>query len=197
MRALDERAVAVRPVQERLRSQTPLISPFRCRPSGCPGSKTQDQHLPDFRWCQCFGIRQCVGRVAGRDTGPAARCGTNSVSDRPIELKVVVDEANRLVRNCSTSIASLISVVRGSGIGLTLGNQDADLARTILSNSPNKFSGSLFERCELSGNGLSDGTHLRASPLSPAQSSTGDVLCRFGAGGTQTAIFVPCSAGED
>ncbi|MGZ0169374.1 MAG: hypothetical protein ACKVHE_07455 [Planctomycetales bacterium] len=61
---------------------------------------------------------------------------------------MVVDEANRLVRNCSTSIASLISVVRGSGIGLTLGNQDADLACTILSNSPNKF----LARCSNAAN---------------------------------------------
>ena len=56
---------------------------------------------------------------------------------------IVCDEAARLVSSKSQSggIADLIGLVRGTGVGLDLSIQSADVAHSIISNTANKFVG--------------------------------------------------------
>ncbi|TWU20720.1 hypothetical protein [Bythopirellula polymerisocia] len=63
------------------------------------------------------------------------------LSNPKMDLLVVCDEAARLCSRGDSSVADLIGAIRGTGIGLDLSVQSADLTRSILSNTPNKFLG--------------------------------------------------------
>lgn len=65
------------------------------------------------------------------------------VSNTRINLLVCCDEAARLVSASGSSggIGDLIGLVRGTGIGLELAVQTADIAPTVLSNTATKFIG--------------------------------------------------------
>ncbi len=61
------------------------------------------------------------------------------VSNKRMNLLVCCDEAARLVSATGTGLADQIGLIRGTGIGLELSIQFADIAPAILSNSANKF----------------------------------------------------------
>lgn len=63
------------------------------------------------------------------------------VSNQKMDLWICCDEAARLVSGTDSSISQWIGLIRGTGIGLDLSIQSAQLAHTILSNTPNKFIG--------------------------------------------------------
>ncbi|TWU21318.1 ATP-binding protein [Bythopirellula polymerisocia] len=63
------------------------------------------------------------------------------ISNPKMDLLVVCDEAARLCSSGDSSVTDLIGAIRGTGIGLDLSVQSADLTRSILSNTPNKFLG--------------------------------------------------------
>jgi hypothetical protein len=63
------------------------------------------------------------------------------VSNQNMNLWICCDEAARLVSGTDSSISQYIGLIRGTGIGLDLSIQSAQLAHTILSNTPNKFIG--------------------------------------------------------
>ncbi len=63
------------------------------------------------------------------------------VSNKRMSLLVCCDEAARLVSASGTGIGDLIGLIRGTGIGLELSIQSADIAPAILSNTANKFIG--------------------------------------------------------
>tara|TARA_R110002111_G_scaffold225795_1_gene287510 strand:- start:8053 stop:9729 length:1677 start_codon:yes stop_codon:yes gene_type:complete len=58
-----------------------------------------------------------------------------------MNLIIYCDEASRLVSNSDTSLSQFIGLIRGTGIGLSLSNQSAEISRSILSNTPNKIIG--------------------------------------------------------
>ena len=60
------------------------------------------------------------------------------ISNVPLDLVVVCDEAARLVGSADSSLSDLITVVRGAGIGLDLTAQTAEVSRTILGNVANR-----------------------------------------------------------
>lgn len=65
------------------------------------------------------------------------------LSNSRMDLWICCDEAGRLVSasNHGNGIADLISLVRGTGVGLDLSVQSADLLPAVLSNTANKFVG--------------------------------------------------------
>ncbi len=63
------------------------------------------------------------------------------VSNKRMNLLICCDEAARLVSASGTGIGDLIGLIRGTGIGLELSIQSADIAPAILSNTANKFIG--------------------------------------------------------
>ncbi len=65
------------------------------------------------------------------------------VSNPQMDLYICCDEAARMVSSSNPrgGIADLIGLIRGTGIGLDLSIQSADLAPSILSNTANKFVG--------------------------------------------------------
>ncbi|QDT42563.1 AAA-like domain protein [Gimesia alba] len=64
-----------------------------------------------------------------------------SRSNAKMNLLIYCDEASRLVNSSDTSVSQFIGLIRGTGIGLNLSNQTADISRSILSNTPNKILG--------------------------------------------------------
>ncbi len=65
------------------------------------------------------------------------------ISNPVMDLWICCDEAARLVSSTSQAggIADLIGLVRGTGIGLDLSIQSADVVSSVLSNTANKFVG--------------------------------------------------------
>jgi hypothetical protein len=74
---------------------------------------------------------------------------SQGVSNPGMDLFICVDEAARIIGSSEHSIADLISVVRGSGIGLDLSLQSADVTRSVLSNVPNRFVGRVTSHTDL------------------------------------------------
>lgn len=71
-----------------------------------------------------------------------ARRIATGVSNSAMDLFICCDEAARLVRSAgSGAISDLIGLVRGTGVGLDLSVQSADVAPAVLSNTANKFIG--------------------------------------------------------
>jgi hypothetical protein len=66
---------------------------------------------------------------------------SRGISNPHMDLFISCDEAARLVGDEGGSIPDLIGLIRGTGIGLALSVQSAQVARRILSNTPNKFIG--------------------------------------------------------
>ncbi len=65
------------------------------------------------------------------------------ISNRSMNLWICCDEAARLVSTSTTAggMADLIGLIRGSGLGLDLSIQSADIAPAVLSNTASKFIG--------------------------------------------------------
>jgi hypothetical protein len=63
------------------------------------------------------------------------------ISNPKMDLYICCDEAARLVGKGDSSISDLIGLIRGTGIGLDLSIQSAQIVPSILSNTPNKFIG--------------------------------------------------------
>ena len=63
------------------------------------------------------------------------------ISNPRMDLYIVCDEAARLVGDEEGSIADMIGLIRGTGIGLDLSIQSAQAARRIWSNVPNRWIG--------------------------------------------------------
>lgn len=82
---------------------------------------------------------------------------SRGVSNPRMDLFIVVDEAARLVGSENNSISDLIGIIRGTGIGLDLSLQSAEVSRTILSNTPNKFIGRVTSYTDLEAMGSSMG----------------------------------------
>lgn len=63
------------------------------------------------------------------------------ISNQKMDLVIFCDESSRLIRTNESSLSSAIGIIRGTGIGLTISNQSAEISRSILSNTPNKIIG--------------------------------------------------------
>ncbi len=66
---------------------------------------------------------------------------SRNISNPTMDLYICCDEAARLVGKEDSSISNMIGLIRGTGIGLDLSVQSAQVASSIFSNTPNKFIG--------------------------------------------------------
>jgi hypothetical protein len=74
-----------------------------------------------------------------------------------MDLFINCDEAARLIGSSDSSISDLIGVIRGTGIGLDLSLQSAQVSKSVLSNTPNKFLGRVNSYADLEAIGSSMG----------------------------------------
>ena len=81
------------------------------------------------------------------------------VSNAPMNLWISLDEAARLMsaRHSARGLNDLIGLVRGTGIGLDLSGQCADVSPAVLSNTANKFIGRVTSATDLELIGASMG----------------------------------------
>ena len=86
------------------------------------------------------------------------------ISNPTMDLWICCDEAGRLISstNRGGTMADLISQIRGTGIGLDLSTQSADVSSSVLSNTANKFIGRVTNATDLNAIGA-------AMALSPEQ----------------------------
>lgn len=66
---------------------------------------------------------------------------SKGISNPKMDLLIYCDEAAKLVGQEDSSISDMIKLIRGTGIGLDLSVQSAQVASSILSNAPNRFLG--------------------------------------------------------
>jgi hypothetical protein len=79
------------------------------------------------------------------------------IENRGLTLFISCDEAARLLGSADDSISDLICVARGTGIGLDLSLQTAQVSKAVLSNTPNKFIGRVTSYADLDVVGSSIG----------------------------------------
>jgi len=85
---------------------------------------------------------------------------SRNISNPMMDLYICCDEAARLVGKEDSSISNMIGLIRGTGIGLDLSVQSAQVAPSIFSNTPNKFIGRCTNAADYSAVGSSIGlTH--------------------------------------
>ena len=95
----------------------------------------------------CLLLPEFVSRVA------------RGVSNPAMDLWICCDEAARLVSSGGQAggIVDLIGQIRGTGIGLDLAVQSADVVRSVLSNTANKFVGRVTNAMDLNAIGAAMG----------------------------------------
>ncbi len=82
---------------------------------------------------------------------------SQGISNPKMDLYICCDEAARLVRSSDDCMSDLITVVRGTGVSLDFALQSAELSKSIMSNSPNKFLGRCSSYSDLEVIGASMG----------------------------------------
>ncbi len=139
---------------------------------GLFSANLQSFHQPP--WCFQDGQKKKGQTFSQGEDAKSCRCGEGAmvsghpwaghplkhrpmISNPRMQLWICCDEAARLVSSSDTSLSDLIGVVRGSGIGLLLSLQSAEVSRSILSNTPNKFIGRMTNYSDLEVIGSSMG----------------------------------------